>query len=331
MEGSLLSHIAGKFIPQYENVANSSVCYLLNKYPAPRNVLKRILEFDSVPNNYVTELSTKSNGRPDICGLDASGRRTVIIEGKFWANLTSNQPGNYLEELADDGKLIFLAPDRRLDSLRASIHERLGQEDDRVVIQSWAAFLDLVEVENSKKHDGDLASDLVQLRDLCARMDEEGMPPLSRSDLDPMHGRICCQLADLMDDCNTRLRKWDESDFKGRTSTGSRYGYGFYFKARGFECSLGFSSYDWFKRNSHTPIWLWISPGPSNTLEEIYCALNDCKAEHAYRDNSRAICAIVLRTGMDRSQAVEFIVKEVKTVLTYLHQRLNGIAPEEAK
>ena len=32
--------------------------------------------------------------------LDANGQKIVIIEGKFWANLTENQPVNYLKELS---------------------------------------------------------------------------------------------------------------------------------------------------------------------------------------------------------------------------------------
>ena len=329
MEGSLLSHIAGNFISQYENVANSSVCYLLNRYSAAREVLKRVLDLDSIPINYVTEVSTTSNGRPDICGFDVNGKKTVIIEGKFWANLTGNQPGSYLKELADGGKLIFLAPERRLDSLDAEIQKRLGRKDERVVLKSWIAFLDLVEVENSKAHDGDLASDLVQLRDLCARMDEEGMPPLSVSDLDPMNGRICYQLADLIDGCNPLLKEWDQSDFTGSKSAGFKLGFGFFFKAYGMNCWLGFQAQDWFTRPSHTPIWLHISQAENVTMEAVYCTMNDCDAENSYSKNGRAEYAIVLKAGMDRSQAIGFIVKEVKRVLAEIQRRLGDNAAED--
>ena len=318
MEGSLLAHIAGNFVSQYENVANSSVCYLLNRYPASRSALEKLLSLTDPPTHYVTERSTESNGRPDITGLDASGNTVVIIEGKFWANLTDNQPINYLKELGVGGKLLFLAPDRRQESLKAEIRKRLGEDDERISIYSWMAFLTLVENEDSKNHDGDLASDLVQLRALCAKMDEEGMPPLSMTDLDPMNGRICYQLANLINDCNTRLREWDKSDFKGRSSSGSIYGYGFYFRGCGFECSLGFSTYDWFMRKSHTPIWLYITPEQPTTVDQVYCAISSSHPEDSYRDDSRAVYAIVLQPGMDRTQVVEHIVNEVKTVLEAL-------------
>lgn len=92
MHNSLLAHIASNFISEYENVANSSIAYLLNEYPSSQEALSKLLDVDVVPTYYVTELATASNGRPDVTGLDASGGKEIIIEGKFWANLTEIQP-----------------------------------------------------------------------------------------------------------------------------------------------------------------------------------------------------------------------------------------------
>ena len=110
MQNSLLAHIASNFIAEYENVANSSIAYLLNEYPASQAALKSILGLKAVPTYYMNELSAGINGRPDVTGLNSEGGKSVIIEGKFWANLTQNQPSNYLKELAPEGKILFLAP-----------------------------------------------------------------------------------------------------------------------------------------------------------------------------------------------------------------------------
>ena len=130
MQKSLLAHIASNFISEYENVANSSVAYLLNKYPKAQVALENILDVDNVPTHYITELSTASHGRPDVTGLDLEGNKSVVIEGKFWANLTPNQPNNYLEELCDDGKLLFLAPNKRLGSLKIEFNQRESFKED---------------------------------------------------------------------------------------------------------------------------------------------------------------------------------------------------------
>jgi hypothetical protein len=148
MNNSLLAHIASNFISEYENVANSSVAYLLNEYSAAQDALKSVLGLTEVPTYYITELSSSSNGRPDITGLHNDGSKAVIIEGKFWANLTENQPANYLKELDDSGKLLFLAPEKRLISLILEVEKRLGGEDRNVVVCSWIKFLGLVEIEN---------------------------------------------------------------------------------------------------------------------------------------------------------------------------------------
>ena len=52
-----------------------------------------------------------------------------------------------------------------------SIRKTILSKNDRIVIFSWMAFLELIESENSKEHNSDLASDLVQLTALCAKMD----------------------------------------------------------------------------------------------------------------------------------------------------------------
>ena len=80
MKKSLLAHIASNFISEYENVANSSVAYLLNSYSATRKVLVSMVDIDALPEYYITELPTKENGRPDVTGLDKDGNKKIIIE-----------------------------------------------------------------------------------------------------------------------------------------------------------------------------------------------------------------------------------------------------------
>jgi hypothetical protein len=52
---------------------------------------------------------------PDLIGLDAAGAEWLLIENKFWAGLTENQPTGYLERVAAKGSglLVFIVPRRR--------------------------------------------------------------------------------------------------------------------------------------------------------------------------------------------------------------------------
>lgn len=256
MKKSLLTHIASNFISEYENVANSSVAYLLNEYPQAQAALKNLLGIKEVPRYYITELSTTANGRPDVTGLDADGNKTIIIEGKFWANLTSNQPDNYLKELSPHGKLLFLVPSKRLVSLEVEVNKR--SQNEKIFISSWDMFLSLVEKENGKDYNQYLASDLTQMKELCNKMDEEGMPPLSMSDLDPMNRRRSVHFSDVINECNTILRGWENADFSGLKTQSQTYGHGFYFRSYNFSCFLSFDNLNWCTKDNHTPIWLDI-------------------------------------------------------------------------
>ncbi len=322
MQESVLSYIAGNFISEYENVANSSIAYLLNKYESARIALKNRLEISYMPSYFETELSTKNNGRFDIAGKDASGKVNLIIEGKFWANLTENQPVNYLEELDVNGKLIFLAPEKRISSLKIEISKRITKEEKRIEYLSWNELLNLIEIENNKTYDANLASDLLQIKELCQKMDVEGMPPLSQSDLDPMNGKIAYQFTDLIDECNRHIRLWEESNFKGLKTTSFKGGYGFYFRAFGFGCQLSFSSYDWFTKSSHTPFWLYIWNEEFEEDKKIFYYLNAYDAKNSYNDY--ASYGIVLKTGMDKNQIVKHIEKSVYEVLQYLNENMSN-------
>ena len=315
MNDSLLSHIASKFITQYENVANSSICYLLTKYKSAQQALKKIVDLEDYPVRYVTELSTQQNGRPDVTGLNIDGNKAIIIEGKFWANLTSNQPVNYLQELKPGGKLLFIVPNRRIESIKQEIKRRTNNDDKQIRIVSWINFLNAIESENLKDLDHNLVSDIVQLKELCSKMDEEGLPPLSEADLDPMNGRISYQLADLLDECRDLIRQWEGSDFEGLKATSWKLGYGFYFRAYGFGCQLYFSSYRWFVRKSHTPIWLTIKDEKYTKSEKIFNALIKYNSNDSYNDEDCAAFAIVLKPGMDRGEAVQWIVNSVQKAL----------------
>lgn len=276
-----------------------------------------MLDLSEVPTYYKSELSTTSNGRPDVTGLDSNGDKTIIIEGKFWANLTDNQPGNYLKELAGNGRILFLAPAKRLASLELEIEERLNGKHEKVTCRSWRDFLDQVEIENNKDHNSHLASDLIQIQELCQKMDTEGMPPLSRSDLDPMNGRVASHFSDIVDECNTNLRKWDFSDFKGTMTTSTKYGHGFYFRGHSFQCFFGYDSYNWFTKSSHTPFWLYIKDKEGKQTEKINHALSVIDPANSHGNEY----GIMLQSGMDKGQVVNHIVDKVIEVLEGLKSR----------
>ena len=68
---------------------------------------------------------------PDLAVFGHDGQERILLEAKFWAGLTENQPGTYLARLPDDGAtsvLLFVAPEARLESIWTELRRRT--EDD---------------------------------------------------------------------------------------------------------------------------------------------------------------------------------------------------------
>ena len=146
------------------------------------------------------------------------------------------------------------------------------------------------------------------------------MPPLSPSDLDPMHGRIATQLADVINECNSPLKTWKPTNFSRTKTTSHQYDHGFYFFAYddAFECYLCFSSYLWYHCDNHTPIWLTVKDADSKVSQKINDALKRVDRVNSYDEN----VGIVLSPGMDKEKVVQHIVARTKEILTKLHNEL---------
>ncbi len=110
----------------------------------------------------------------------------MLIENKFWAGLTPNQPAAYIKMLPDDepGLLLFVVPPRRLHAIwpdlaaSAALAElRLpppsnpyanalsGQVGNRTLaVTSWQALLDQIESHARTSGEAAAVSDVGQLR-----------------------------------------------------------------------------------------------------------------------------------------------------------------------
>jgi hypothetical protein len=56
---------------------------------------------------------------PDLVGATTDGTGVLLVESKFWAPLTPNQPIGYLRRLPVDreGMVLFIAPEGRYETL----------------------------------------------------------------------------------------------------------------------------------------------------------------------------------------------------------------------
>ena len=100
---SLLSHIAFRF-PSQENLATESLVYIVGQSLVAKRALLSFIYNHlglSLPETVVfrSQESGSDGSIPDIIGSTPDDELAVIIEVKFWAGLTDNQPVSYLKLL----------------------------------------------------------------------------------------------------------------------------------------------------------------------------------------------------------------------------------------
>lgn len=297
MSDSLLAHVVGQFAPrQWENVATEALAFLL-RHPGVDDALRPLLAPLGFEAGQKLEWRTQAvdpgdEGRPDLVGNDALGRHVVIVEAKFWAALTDNQPVTYLERQsaqfageAASPLLLFLVPQARVDLVVSELRTRLPgatlsrtelpvlehQHLGRTVILSWQQLLAAIEVTLRQHGDARLLEDLAQLRGLTDRADQEAMLPLQPGDVDPDRDRRYLQFCDVVDAVTDRLVSEDLVSTKGLRATGGKGWYARYVKAGSHEFGL-FVHASWWSRDYPSPWWLrfWnVKPAVATAVQEL--------------------------------------------------------------
>jgi hypothetical protein len=190
---SILAHLAPRLTPQLENVVTDALAYLLKQYPDVRKAFQKyVLKAGvSMPDslNFETQVSGQDAARPDMVGLDVENRRLLIVESKFWAPLTKNQPTAYIKQLAIDepALLLFIAPRDNLPTLWRDLAARCGMsnaaaqtaEEDAAPFQVFAlaensrhflaltSWESLLEALTQQVEDSAALEDIRQLQSLC--------------------------------------------------------------------------------------------------------------------------------------------------------------------
>src|SRR4051812_11464475 len=118
---TLLAHLAfRRLTSQTEDLATEALAYLLSQSESARGAVKRHVERfgGNLPDQlvYVTQSVGEHEERPDLVGQTRDGVELLLLEAKFWASLTENQPVTYLKRLPPGGILLFVVPEARIPS-----------------------------------------------------------------------------------------------------------------------------------------------------------------------------------------------------------------------
>lgn len=285
---TLFSHI----VPLYgktELVATEALRYILQQSEPARSALEQLLRTAGVElanlSRFQTEASGDEGERVDLVCCDEHGTELVLIESKFWAGLTDNQPNTYLARLPEDmhSAVLFVAPAQRIETLwpelcrRAEKQHKLTVTSDtlasgelrvvsiddnghKMMLTSWRAVLEGMESQASMSGDRAAVRDIEQLHGLTERMDSDAFLPIHSDELGQVFPRRILDFVRLVDDATQRAVTNDWADIDGLRVAPQWYGFGRYLRLNGVVVWFGIDFRYWAGQGE-SPIWVHSQDG----------------------------------------------------------------------
>ncbi len=284
-----------------------------------------------------TQVTNEEGGRPDLVAFNDKGAKQVLIEAKFWAGLTPNQPNRYLEQLpcGRPAALLFIAPAKRMRMLWPKLNQRakedfeltaesvsnnlnsvtVNDEKHRLLLTSWASLLE--QMRKRVKSVGDIAveADIQQLRGLTDRMDADAFLPWRPEDLGPEFARRVMGLITLIDDVvSSGIADNFLDTFKLKTAP--RYeGYGRYIRIGGVVAWFGFILDGW-AQHGNTPLWLLFTFSEYEQLQES--GLADTRVVKWRTKDGKFCIPIELPTGLEYDAVLDSVVNTLNNIADQL-------------
>lgn len=284
LKPTILAHLARKFTFQTENLATEGLLFILSDSIPARQALTR-LAFADLPEaehgrlnlRFRSQVAGDDDSRPDLIGFDTQEREALIIEAKFWAGLTSNQPVNYLNRLPNDGPscLLFIAPSRRFETLWPELLERCKQAGESVAqeasmdgdrrcrfrsgrflcLVSWDKLLGTLDAAAQAAADHALAGDIRQLKSLCVDVDSGEFQPIRSEELGMVSPHRMKQFIELVDSLVERLQQKELATKNGLKQANTRFEQGHYVRL-GWCCAYIHTDLVKWATLRGTPIWI---------------------------------------------------------------------------
>ena len=229
----ILGHLAQRFAVSEENLATEALTWLLRRSAAARAALVGLVRAIGVdvPDEltFIGQVGNPDTGRPDVVGLDASSQERLLIEAKFAAALTDQQPRGYLKRLPPDvdGILLVVAPTARLATLwvellravpelapaapspsavpAAGVLSVKATAYTTLALVSWRSLVSRVLDALRTADEASLARDAEQLLALTETMDSVAFAPLRPGDLTTRTARQIAQLHPIIDSARRRI------------------------------------------------------------------------------------------------------------------------------
>ena len=360
MENSILAHLGGRLAGQQELLATEGLAYVLARSEACADVIRRLARGGGceLPEGlrFRVEVAGEDLERPDIVGSDGQNAEVVILEGKFDAGLTDNQPNAYLRRLGRSrpGLLMFVVPELRVPRLWREVTRPAGATDPVVpddargrdaaarfyaldpartlAMISWRALLDLM-LHAAGSASDPAAADVRQLQSLCARFEGDAFLPFGGEELSglrlPRRHRDLCDIVDAIVDALAGL---GEISLTGFRATPLRSGYIRYMRLGGASnpvcaASLGLM-YEVWRAFEASPIWLEPVGSEAAMQGPIVEAVALRIGAPVAHQNGRTMLALPVEPNLERQEIIVAGVTAVREVIAAL--RSAGAHPPPA-
>jgi len=283
-ESSLFGHLALKFGAHPENLATEALCYILQGSLTARSAFERLLADLGLETptdlRFRTQAAGEDDSIPDMVGSDDSGRPVLILEAKFWAGLTGQQPAEYLKRMPSDrpGALVVLAPAQRFVTLWSELLRRcreagmtveesttptaetrrarlLGKHSMGLI--SWRALEGVLTSALTTAGEMKMAANVEQLGGLCARMDVDAFLPIRGDEMAATTPQRIYQYTYLVDELVDMAAR-DNICSKGNLKVTPKRGqYGRYMMMHDAGVYLHTDVRKWYQ-HCQTPFWLEV-------------------------------------------------------------------------
>ena len=357
-DDTLLAHLAWMLSSRHEDVAVEALGFIL-KSASARRVMEGLARVGGADigeiGSVLTQVGGEDGTRPDLVGFDRNDNECLIIEAKFWAGLTGNQPNAYLRRLEAietdiDKTLLFVAPVSRIETLWAELRRRVVEHDvsvhtlvdtgfksariDRekpggkyLMLISWPDLLNRLE----NAGDSDMIDEIGQLRGFINRIDESEFLPIGPEELAPKFPRRLNGLRQLVNDATTRSEKNGCADTSGLNITPQYKGYGRYMRVAGTVAWFGIDTGRW-ARGSYpdTPLWLyfvqWKSSNsvPLGRTREALRPLMHRDPCECIDEDSAVLVSIPLPTEVEYETVLDAVVERIRVVAELIRNSAGG-------
>ena len=339
MAYSLLAHLYPHIRGSQEDIATYSLQYLLvQSEELNRAFTKRVSEILDVDLDETLQYNCQATGdsdekeRPDMAATDADGKEVILCEMKFYASLTSNQPGTYLNRLKDEnGKgLLFVCPEARKTNLWAKLQELCSNETVTEVsnvcvsvngikmgIITWTEILNLLnKVASSAAIE--YSADISQLEGYCNQLDSEAFIPFDAVDLSAemaikadRYYQVIDEVIELL--CADNSLKTSK---KGTKATGYRKGYTRSLHIDDLTITLNYDRDLWkLPSTVETPFWVAVRDADWDQTEEFFKAFKAIPEQKRTTFWGYTFLALEPLQGKTLSEVCEDLKKKI---LTYI-------------